>query len=281
MQTLDTRFWLWGYSLDTVPGPIMFVPEESRCSIETAARYLGCGTLVWMNSAHDFDMLKPESFERLKEFPQIICGLTHIESNGPGKGGWKCLYKEAARRISELSLQFPNIKGAIIDDFLHETGPSKNITPEEVKAIRDELKSVNPELKLFVVQYFVTQKPDTLKPFADYFDGFTSWPWHSTDYYWKTLYDDEIRHLREHYPDKIIVQGMFVNAYGDGGTMTPQPMDQMELQCACFSKKLDAGIIDGWCALQNGHFCFESHRKQVQFLKDYWEWYKGTRTILN
>ena len=88
MQTLDKRFWTWGYTLDTVPGPMTYVPVNTRCSIESGASYLGCGSIVWMNSAHDINALKPETFERLKPFSQIICGLTHIETNGPGKGGW-------------------------------------------------------------------------------------------------------------------------------------------------------------------------------------------------
>ena len=278
MRTLDKRFWLWGYTLEQIPGRAMFVDQKTRCSLETAAEYLGCGSVVWMNSAHDLAELDGPGLSYLAEIPQVVCGLTHIETNGPGKGGWERHYVESAAKISALSRRFPNIQGALIDDFLCD-GPSKDITPEEVHEIAVALKSENPALKLYVVHYFDSQTPEILAPFRADLDAIVVWSWHSTDYFWKALYQDALKRLRECHPDKQIIQGLFVNAYGDGDPRTPQPMDQLELQCQCISSRLDAGVIDGWCALQNGQLCFESHRRQAMFLKDYWEWYQGTRTV--
>ncbi len=279
MPTLDPRFWVWGYTLDRVPGRVPFVNQSTRCSLETAAAYLGCGSAFWMNGAHDLDAFADEdALRRLAHLPQVVCALTHIEENGPGKGGWKRRYVEAAAKIGELSRKHPNIVGAIIDDFLHETGPSRDMPPAELHEVNAALKAANPNLKLYVVHYYGSQTPDLLAPFAADLDVIVAWAWHSTDYFWKTLYDDDLRHLRERLPACQIIQGMFVNAYGDGDFNTPQPMDQLELQCQRIAGKLDAGLVEGWCALQNGHLCFESHRRQAIFLKEYWEWYRGTRT---
>ena len=108
------------------------------------------------------------------------------------------------------------------------------------------------------------------------FDGLTLWAWHSTDHFWKALYEDEIRKLRRMYPGKELIQGQFIHAYGDAGGA--QPMDQMELQCESIAYQMDRGRLDGWCALQNGWFCRQDHRKQVEYLRSYWEWYRNTRT---
>ena len=279
MDMRESRFWLWGYTLDTVPGTAFFVPGETRCSLETAARYLGCDGVFWMNGLHDLEALDDRRLELLKEFPSVVCGLTHIETNGPGKGGWKMLYKEAAARVAALAKRHPNVKGAIIDDFLHPEGPSRDMTPAELHEVNAILKADNPALQLYVVYYHTTQSPAQLLPFRDDFDGLTTWAWNSMTDFWNSLYGKELRELRQLYPNKRLIQGLFLNAYGDLGDNAPQPMDQLELQCERISPMLDEGVVDGWCALQSGHLGRESHRRQVQFLKDYWEWYRGTRTV--
>lgn len=84
------KFWVWGYILDQVPGKAMFVNEPTRCSLETGVHYMGCEGAFWMNALHDLDALCDEQLQRLQGIPNVICGLTHIETNGPGLGGW-CL----------------------------------------------------------------------------------------------------------------------------------------------------------------------------------------------
>ena len=279
MESMESKFWLWGYTLETIPGTAFFVPGETRCSLETAAHYLGCDGVFWMNGLHDLDAFNDRHMKLLKEFPSVICGLTHIETNGPGKGGWRMLYKEAAARVAALAKRYPNIKGAIIDDFLHVEGPSRDMTPDELHEVNAVLKADDPSLMLYVVHYHVTQAPGQLIPFQEDFDGMTTWAWNSTNDFWNSLYEKEIREMRQLYPNKRVIQGLFLNAYGDLGDNAAQPMDQLELQCERISPMLDEGVVDGWCALQNGHLCRESHRRQVMFLKAYWEWYRGTRTV--
>jgi len=274
----DERFCLWGYILDKVPGNAMFVDGLTHCSLETAADYLGCGCAFWMNPLHDLDALNEKQLSRLDGIPSVICGLTHIETNGPGLGGWKLFYKESAARVSELSLKHPSIKGALIDDFRSETGPSRNMTPAELHEINLALKSKNPALKLYIVQYHTMQKTQDLLPYRDDFDGISVWNWVSTDYFWNALYADEVRHLREMFPDKDLNQGQFMHDFGGGNR--PMPMDQLELQCSKILSQFDAGTLNGWCLIQSGYFCRQDHRCQVEYLRNFWDWIRKTRTIL-
>ena len=273
------KFWVWGYLLDQVPGKAMFVNDPSRCSLESGVRYMGCEGAFWMNGLHDLGAFCDAQFNRLQGIPNLICGLTHMETNGPGLGGWKLFYREAAEKISELSLKFPAVKGALIDDFREEKGPSKDITPEYLHEVKTALKSKNPHLKLYVVQYHTIQDSVTeLQPYKNDIDGISIWNWYPTEYFWKALYEVEIRRLRAAYPDKEIIQGQFIHEFG--GKSGPMPMEHVEIQCRYISEQLDAGKIDGWCLLQSGFFSQLDHRRQLQYIRDYWNWYCETRTVL-
>ena len=248
MDGFDKRFWLWGYVLeDKIPGKMMFVDGTTSCSAETAVSLLKCGSLFWMNPLHSQEAINEKQYNLIKECENIFVGLTHLEKNGPGLGGWELQYKESAEKISRFSLEAPNIKGAIIDDFRSPTSPSKNITPEEVI------------------------------PFLPYIDGTAIWLWHSTDYFWNGLYEDTLRQWREVFQGKDFIQGQFLHAYGDGNV--PQPMEQMKLQCKHIAQWLDVGTLDGWCILNNGWFCKLDHKEQLDYLKSFWDWYRDTRTV--
>ncbi len=276
MADRGNRFWLWGYVLDTIPGTAAFVDGQTHCSLETAADYLGCDNVLWMNSLHTMDQPQPDQYRHLAGFRQVVCGLTHLETNGPGHGGWELRYVESARQISEFSLTHPNVAGAMLDDFRAAGGPSSGMTPEALGQVYRALKEHNPALKLYVVMYHIRQKAEELLPFQDCFDGASIWCWNSTDHFWNALYEHEIQDFRKLFPDKELIQGQFLHAYGDGDVA--QPMDQLELQCRKIAAQMDKGDIDGWCVIQNGFFCRASHRKQAEALRDYWNWYRNTRT---
>ena len=274
----DKRFWVWGYTLDEVPGNSFFVNGKTSCSLETAANYLGCTNVCWMNPLHSMDCLTEKKCERLQELETVLCGLTHIEHGFPGSGDWELFYRESAAKIAELSLKFPNIKGAILDDFRSPGGPSEDMTDEDLHIVNAAMKDINPDLKLYLVHYHTRQDFGQLENCRKDFDGLSIWSWHSTDYFWNALYEDQILQIRRAYPEKEIIQGQFIHAYGDAGGA--QPMDQMIMQCDKISFALENNLIDGWCALQSGYFCRLDHRQQVEYLKNFWNWYRDTHTIL-
>ena len=72
----DKRFWVWGYTLDQVPGPAYFVSGPTSCSLETAAHYLDCSNVCWMNSLHSMECLTEKNCERLQEFETVFAALS-------------------------------------------------------------------------------------------------------------------------------------------------------------------------------------------------------------
>jgi len=265
----NNHIWVWGYTLKTVPGNVPYVENRrSYCSLEDGARYLGADNLVYMDSAHDLGALNPAQMERLSAFKQVVCGLTHIEE----ADGWHLFYEEAARKVSELSLRFPNITGAIIDDFRDPPGPSGKMTPEELKRIYLALKSVNPALKLYVVRYHVRQDYDELLAYKDYFDGINVWCWNTTEHFWKMLYKYDLLKLRATLPGKEVLQGQFIHDFGNQ-LCAPMPMDQLQLQCEKISLSMREKRIDGWVVLQNGFFDSYDHRPQMMYLRQFLDWF--------
>ncbi len=260
---MNNNLWVWGYVLDSVPGPMPFVLRPTHCSIETAAEYLHADNAVFMNSTSDRHALNDELFTHMKGLKQVVCGLEHHK------------YAETAEMISRFSIDHPNVTGAIIDDFRDSVGPSANMSVDDLKEVYEALKSANPALKLYLVRYS-RQDAEELIPFLDYFDVINFWVWVSTDHYWRTLYHYDIEKLRT-VCNKPILQGTFMHNYGEDWEAAI-PMDMLKLQCPKIADEMRDGTVSDWIFLQNGWFCRENHREALQWLKEYLEWYRGTWT---
>lgn len=269
-MTTNNGLWVWGYT-PNASGRVPFVNRKTYCSLVTGADYLGADNVICMDSNFDIDALTADTMSRFTKFKQVVCVLTHYED----AEGWHRLYKEAASRISKLSLQFPNITGAIIDDFRDPPGPSGKMTVEELKEVYEALKSANPSLKLYIVRYHVRQDYEELLAYKDYFDGINIWCWNSTDHFWKMLYKFDLLKLHQVLPGKEVLQGQFIHDFG-AGDWVPMPMDQLALQCDKISLAMREKQINGWVVLQNGFFDAYDHREQVMFLKNYLDWFFGT-----
>lgn len=270
--SLIDQTWTWGYVIEgKLPGKVPFISASggtpfdgvSSCSLETGARYLGTPNVVFMNSNHNMNTLTPEYLYRLSSCNQIICALQH------GK------YKETAERVSRLSKENKKIIGGLIDDFREKTGPSKAITPEETKAIYEALKSANPELKLYLVRY-TWQDQNEMVPFLPYFDVINLWVWVPDEKVWQETIGPEIDKIAA-LTKKPIVLGLFLHDYGKNGKA--MPMNFLEMQCRTAVELLRAGKITGIIFLQNGWFDHETHRPQVQWVKQYLDWLSGTQTV--
>ncbi len=264
------QYWIWGYVMKEVPERLPFMNQATYCSLETAASYFGADNVVFMNSAHGIDNLSDELLHWVGGSRQIICALSHGA------------YAESAAKVSEFSLRYPNITGAIIDDFLDYGGPSCNMTPEEMREVHEALKSRNPALKLWVVRY--SRHPiDEIEPFLDYIDGINWWIWVSTEHYWRYQYPLDLKALGKY--KKPILQGVFLNNYGEGLTQ-PLSLPLMELQMtkitdAMRNQALWYGHTEtvGCVLLQNGWMGKESHRAETMWLKSYIDWHIGTTTV--
>jgi len=266
----NNRYWIWGYVMKNIPENLPFMHQATYCSLETARDYFKADNVIFCNSFHGMDAINDELLGHISASKEIIVGLTHGA------------YAESAAKVSEYAEKYPNITGAIIDDFYDFGGPSGRMTVEEMKKIYENLKAKNPELKLWVVRYSRQNKTE-IEPFMDYIDGINWWIWVSTEHYWKYQYPIDLQELGKY--GKPILQGVFLNNYGEN---TNQPLDMplVELQMvkitdAMRNRLLGYGYAEtkGCVLLQNGWMGMESHRKQTMWLKDYIDWHIGTTTV--
>lgn len=267
--SLADRTWTWGYVIPgKVPGHVPFVfPNGSGCSLETAATYLGTPNVVLMN----YNWSAPGHLERLTGFKRVLCAIGVRDA-------------AAAAKLSALSKKYPNILGAMIDDFYPV---EEKVTVDELKAVYTALKSENPSLKLYVVRY-THSKDEEVVPFLPYFDAINLWVWEASKEAWGAKMDQRIEALTR-LTHKPILMGLFLHNYGEP---PPQPKPEvawswtkvqsqeiLEAQFVKTTQLLRQGKLDGFVMLQSGWLDHESHRPQVQWVKQYLEWLSGTQTI--
>lgn len=267
-MNMQDKMWMWGYTQEVPGSNIPFIGSlKSHCSLETAADYFGMNNTVFMNSMHTLDRLE-ENLELVKDSKQVLCGLPHGEKNAV----------EGAKILSEMSLKYPNIKGIVLDDFLQLSGHPT--TPELVKAVRDNLRSANPELEIYVVLYSDLNHLD-ITPYLDLIDGIILWRWVSTEHFWKAEFGSLIHRFKEIYKKKLL-HGLYIQNYGEYSSGAhPIDFELWKLQCmkVLCAMRGEYAFLDGCVLLQNGWVANPEFRDHVVWLKETIDWFCGTTTI--
>jgi hypothetical protein len=275
--------WSWGYIIHgKIPGQVPFVFEgESGCSLETAAEYFGMRNVVLMNGTTETGKWgagwTSEDLDRLKNFKRVLCVLHLGDPRGAAK---------AAANISALSKKYPNVFGAMIDDFY----PVETKLPvETLKDAYTALKSENPALKLYVVRY-THSKDEELIPYLPYFDVASLWVWQQNKNAWLSGIDQRVERFKQ-VTHKPVVIGLYLHDFGTPNPdktprprynwTKPVPMDTLEAQFVKTADLLRRGKIEGFIVPQNGWLDYESHRPQIQWTRQYLDWLFQTQTVRN
>ncbi len=279
------KIYSWGYVLDKVPTAAPFIFGKTRCSLETATRYLGTGRTFYMNSMFNpehlrkhFPHTEQECFDNcidnrlsdthmklLSDIPEVYCTLEHDN------------YHQSALRIAELSLKYRNIKGINLDDY--RVG-NPGTTPEKLKQIRGEILKINPALKVAIVTYSHMPIEEEIKPVADLVDIVSRWCWVASQDYWDNHAKD-ILPLREMLgPDKTIIQGIYIHDFGSGmKCQYPVPLEVFKKSVRTICRSAYEGLIDGFIIPQAGWFSAETHFEHISWMKSYLTWFEETTTV--
>ena len=283
---MKEKIWSWGYVLDKAPTAAPFVFGKTRCSLETASRYLGAGKTFYMNSMFSADFMRkhfPDTedeciancignrlsdshMELLSDIPEIYCALEHGRREASG------------RRIAELSLKYGNIKGVNFDDF-NNGPPEIHINPEELREFRAMIRSINPELKIAIVTYSHLPLEKQIVPFADSVDIVSRWRWTASQDYWDD-YEKDIKAVREALgPSGQIIQGIYLHDFGSGmKSRYPVPLEVFQKSVRTVCHAAYDGLIDGFIIPQSGWFSSDAHFEHVTWMKRYLDWFEDTAT---
>lgn len=283
---MKEKIWSWGYVLDKAPTAAPFVFGKTRCSLETASRYLGAGKTFYMNSMFSADFMRkhfPDTEDEciancignrlsdshmklLSDIPEIYCALEHGRREASG------------RRIAELSLKYGNIKGVNFDDF-NNGAPETDIKPEELREFRTMIRSINPELKIAIVTYSHLPLEKQIVPFADSVDIVSRWRWTASQDYWDD-YEKDIKAVREALgPSGQIIQGIYLHDFGSGmKSRYPVPLEVFQKSVRTICHAAYDGLIDGFIIPQSGWFSSDAHFEHVTWMKRYLDWFEDTAT---
>jgi hypothetical protein len=250
----DRAAWCWGLS----PA---YIEELSRrrwtlqslyCSPREVAGFYHCRNLVFFHPGrHQARLLKD-----LAGFDRVICNV-----------GDPCLLDDAgqqvakARAFSRLSRGFPNIVGAIVDDFSTAAVEQKRLSPALMKQTYAALKSSNDSLQLVGVVY--SGHIESVAAYAPYLDVVNLWIWKASDL--KNL-DRYLRRAERVFPAKAIHLGLYLYDYGDACDTVP--LDLVRFQFRRARQYLEDRRIQGFHLL--GSYLKEELRsKQARWVAEY------------
>jgi len=165
-----------------------------------------------------------------------------------------------AEKVSSLSLQFPNIVAAYIDDT-HGIAARDNYTADTPREIKQTVCSHNPDLDLWIVVYTHEFDNTYWQDWRPHVDVINLWVWNSGDL---PHTDEYIARCREVFPDKRIVMGIYMRDYP---LIAPVSLDMLEIQMTAIARNLDTGTLDGYSIL-----CatlIDTHPEQAEFIRDF------------
>ena len=180
------------------------------------------------------------------------------DSRVPGKGPAAVLEQAAA--VSRLSRQFPNVIGALLDDFVGVVDHA-GYSYADCVSIRDILKAGNPDLKLYTTTYTHEVTAGRWGEYAPLVDGVFLWEWKSENLF---HLDEYVPQCRDLFGDKPVILGCYLRDYGAD---MPVPMDRLRAQWERIPGYLEQGLVDGYCIL--GAYLIDHQPEQAEWVRDF------------
>ncbi len=165
-----------------------------------------------------------------------------------------------AAEVSRLSLQFPNIVGAFIDDT-HGVAAHENATPEAPRRIKEAVRSHNPNLDLWIVVYTHEFENEYWQDWVEAVDVINLWVW---EYENLVNIDEYVEGCQQVFPGKPIVMGIYIRDYP---SRSPVPLEFLEIELNAILKHLEAGSMAGYNIL--GNCLIDQHPQQAEFIREF------------
>jgi hypothetical protein len=216
----------------------------------------------------------PLAMEKMGGMKEIICDISKwdyhkVECQGYSGLGFPVAMKvdgrierkkQEAKNISQLSVKYPNITGAFDDDLI-QIVKRDNITPGQYASVNQDIKSVNPKMKHWIVVYSHELRKEDLLPYVNTFDIVTLWVWASKDL---VNLDKYVEQCRQIFPDKPIYIGCYLRDYTllEGISMT-----LLKHQWELVAKYVYENLIQGYHVLAGS--LIDLHPEQAMWIRDF------------
>ncbi len=236
--TARDRFWIWGHEAGSHDhgGGLQWT---SRMTPAEGAYYLGVPNLIMVRYRDRSGTPLP-----LPPYDQYALAFRPLR-----RVVWSCVHEagvtepEEVQRVVDLARSNPNLCGAMMDDFFYDAndkrGPETAVhTPDELRGLRERLRSAERPLDLWVVLYqHQLQRP--VREHLTQCDVVNFWTWNARDL---AAQEESFGRLEELAPGSRKMLGCYLWDYGD---RQPMPVDLMEQQCVRGLEWLRQGRIEG------------------------------------
>ena len=248
--------WVWeGQGLDPGVHPSVFGVGEG-------AAYFGLSRAHHM--FHPNDAL---AMNKLSGLDEVVCDISKWRFRDTEGGGSAC-YGDAtfetvlaeAANVGRLSLDYPNVTGAIHDD-MKGLVEREGIAADQYAEIHAALRRENPDLKLWAVVYTHELDAPTWAAFLPYIDVVNLWVWNASDLH--TLDDGLARCVAVFAPRPIVI-GCYLRDYP---TQAPVPMDRVRYQWEWIAASLAEGKIAGYAIL--GTVLIDGQQEQAGWIREF------------
>lgn len=204
------KIWVWGGPTSRWGGSM------SEDTLIRGADYFQAENVVYVYGPTDDKMMTKHA-----KYKKMLC---QVNENCRTEGALYCSEEENAALLSKLSLQYPNIIGAMCDDY--SKGSYHLLLPERFEKIYRGTKKYNPALQVYGVIYAQELPIRNYQLIQDHIDVVNFWFWNKDDI---LRYDEYIALCQENFPGKPIVQGIFIHEYGRGDMGTPPELLRYQL----------------------------------------------------
>ena len=236
-ERLRDRFWLWGHEAGCyhrmASNPWHIPCASSRMTPAEGAFYLGIPNVMMVRFGNQ---PQPPFRQHALPFSPLRSFIWSIVGDSSSKDNDR---QPDVEDVLALVPEFPNLTGAIMDDFFRRDAACPGrYTVEQVAAFRRQLRAGPRPLDLYVVTY-VQDLDFPIQAHLEAVDATTFWTWQAADLH---KLEANFGRLEAIAPKTRKLLGIYM---WDFGTGAPVPMDAMQHQCRLGLEWLRLGRVEG------------------------------------
>lgn len=236
-ETLRDRFWIWGHEAGCyhrLANNVWRIPgTSSRMTVAEAAFYMGIPNAIMVRFGN-----QPQPPFRQHALP-LLPLKRFIWSIVGDSGSTENDRQPDLQDVLALVPEFPNLTGAIMDDFFRRDAQRPGrYSVEQIAGFRQQLRAGPRPLDLYVVAY-AQDLAFPIQAHLEAVDAITFWTWEAAH-----LHDLETNfsRLEAIAPRARKLLGIYM---WDFGSSAPVPQDAMEHQCRLGIEWLRRGRVEG------------------------------------
>lgn len=234
VETVSDILWVWGNPEMGTPGPHTAFSFAEAAPAERA-RLLGVSNVIMAGLGIPADDAEAARLtDEVAHAPRLVWEVAPDGQDGAAPFS----YDQTIDRVRTLAGSYPQIEGVLLDDMT-SLGIDQGFEPGHIGRIRTLLGDTNDQVKVWGVVYTMNLGRENIDAYLAELDVINLWTWHAKDI---PQLRQHVTAIRERFPEKPIVLGLYLYDYGDGRAM---PIDLLAEQCETALDLAQRGTVQG------------------------------------